>query len=622
MTTGLDIIDATSRIDTIDECKRFAKDVSTLSQEERAAFAGELARKRYENEKKIPLVFRNVNHSPNILIMQIFKENNYPVSSDKLEAFFKNPNKDELSIVPDNVVKALAPFYHDYMNDVEQESKQQAIASILGFGSDRHKEILTKLKVDTSGLEANDVKEALERKLNELPEDEVKNIRMDEAKVSFIDQVAFAFLDQRAHEIIREGVEPGDNVRANANLQKEFRLIRKNPELLSGLVKKLDSENHNKYKPPVIDSQLQGKIQEIYVSGKYNELFTKNAFTYASEGNFKKLKQCIVAGASLDAKSKDGKSLLSIVQKKFSKEQLNELKKTESSIKSSISMDSSSSSPRRHQEPNSPRETSSEGSPKSPRGNPLELASGFASKVFNTIRGKKEGSEKKQEQQKVQEPLIQTQSEPVSAVQPATTFKTANVPTSPRPTGIKIGGTRTPSPSSPESPPISPRTTAQTNGRPRENEEDQLAKLSQMQKLSSDLQSSMDDNSKDKGYREPLLIASHRQTFGEKCKNNWLPEILKILQSGKLDDKDKPLVTCIYKAILKMNTTDVSENLNVLVGGFIKKYNEDNKDKKIDIDEAKLGKPILDAILHGKSPSVIVKQVDTPDSPHQKHGLP
>ena len=240
--------------------------VSQLSEEQRIAFVGEVTRARYKHKDAITEVYRNAAHIANPLVMQIVRDNNYPVTKDGIEDFFKlakeahNGNVDfkrkiqeKLNNVPEKVIKVLLPFYYEYINDVSKESKEDAIKKLIGISQDRRESILKALDVPAP-IEEGENKGALSKKLTEvlskLTDEQVKKIRMNEAKIGFIGTVAFSFIEQRAQEM-----ENNSNI---VQLQTAFRELRnKEPEILNGLMSKLDEANKEFEPTPVESSVLE-----------------------------------------------------------------------------------------------------------------------------------------------------------------------------------------------------------------------------------------------------------------------------------------------------------------------------------------------------------------------------
>lgn len=236
-------------------------------EEQRIAFIGEVTRARYRHKGAITEVYRNAAHIANPLVMQVVRDNNYPVAKDEIEDFFnlakdaRNGNvearrkiEDKVNNVPKQMIQVLIPFYHEYMDDVNKESKEEAIKKLTTISQERRESILKELNIPIPTEDEGANKGALNKKiievLGKLSDEEVKKIRLNEAKIGFMGTVAFSFIEQRAQEM-----ENSPNV---VELQTAFRDLRNTqPEILNGLMTKLDEANKD-FKPvPVIKDTLE-----------------------------------------------------------------------------------------------------------------------------------------------------------------------------------------------------------------------------------------------------------------------------------------------------------------------------------------------------------------------------
>jgi len=284
--------------------------LTKLSQEERIALAGEVARARYKAKNSLTEVYRNAAYIANPLIMQIVQENGYPVGKDKLNDFFrlgkeanegsqeaKNALKKFLDNVPTPVIQTLLPMYHEIIEDVNNSSKEDAIKKVVGIGKERKIAILQKLGIETKDIPDEKINEKITEALTKMSETEVKQIRLNEAKIAFMGSVAFAFVEQRAFEM--------SNKQEAQKLQGQFRELRdKEPELMSGLIQGLDKANQDYTPPRKLDTGVEKKVEEVYTKAQKEVKEVK-------ESNKQVEKQVKEIEVSLDALCKELKKNIS-----------------------------------------------------------------------------------------------------------------------------------------------------------------------------------------------------------------------------------------------------------------------------------------------------------------------
>ncbi|MGE3318405.1 MAG: ankyrin repeat domain-containing protein [Candidatus Berkiella sp.] len=248
--------------------------MTKLSQEQRVALAGEVARARYKDKNSLTEVYRNAAYIANPLIMQIVQDNGYPVGKDKLDEFFrlgqqanqgsqeaKNSLKKYLDNVPTPVIQTLLPMYHEIVDDANNETKESAIKKIVGIGKERKIAILQKLGIETKDIPDEKVNEKITEVLSKMSETEVKQIRLNEAKIAFMGSVAFAFVEQQAFEM--------ENRQDAQKLQAQFRELRdKEPEMMSGLIQGLDKANEEYVPPRKLDKEVEKTVNEVYTKAE------------------------------------------------------------------------------------------------------------------------------------------------------------------------------------------------------------------------------------------------------------------------------------------------------------------------------------------------------------------
>lgn len=143
-------------------CKYISQKMSSIPLKERIKLVADLAAMRFERqshgnvpEKCVGLVYRNSNLLVNALMGSILEELNFPVPKEQMKNFYelvkqsrsKNPDESKQALAkiksyfdnpPPQVIQALSPFYHAYMEalkkdgELDDKQKQKAHRDFLG----------------------------------------------------------------------------------------------------------------------------------------------------------------------------------------------------------------------------------------------------------------------------------------------------------------------------------------------------------------------------------------------------------------------------------------------------------------------------------------------------------
>ncbi len=233
-----------------------------LSLQDRIAFAGELALRRYNKEKGTSngfdptqgfnQIYRNTEFFTKALLQGIVNEVDFPVSSNNAVGLFdlvqlsndgnvdsKSELKDKIGIFPDEVLHAVLPFYHQFMEDIEEKSQE----------------------------------------LNESEREKY----IQKAQSDFAGQIYFPFVENLSKAL------PNKTAKEKEALSVMLRELRKSDGLTNNWITQLDTANAT-YLPPVISEKVIDSVREIEPSidgllSEYKETVRNDTKHLVEQGN-------------------------------------------------------------------------------------------------------------------------------------------------------------------------------------------------------------------------------------------------------------------------------------------------------------------------------------------------